>query len=201
MVLRLLRLPLALLIAVAAAAVAFAADRPVSALDFRFEERMIEIDRGDSVVWSFVTGGHTTTSEPGQAESWDSRAKNAGATFRHTFDTPGRYQYVCVPHQAFDPPMAGVVQVGQDRHRRSHASFEQTASGSTITMSFRLLEPAKATLKLDGPSLRSVTRRRLARGRHSIRFRRLRAGTYRGTATFVDDFDKRSQVSARTRLR
>jgi plastocyanin len=198
--LRRLLVPLALLIAVAAVAAAPAAERSVSAVDFEFQSRTLRIDPGDSVTWTFVTGGHTTTSERGQAESWDSEAQSAGETFEHTFDSPGRYQYVCTPHQAFDPPMAGVVLVGEDRFRRSHAGFEQRRSGNVITMSFRLVEPAKATLKLNGPSARSVTRR-LARGRHTIRFRRLRDGVYRGTAKFVDDFDRASRAGARSVVR
>jgi plastocyanin len=190
--------PLTVAIAVAGVAVAPAAERPVSAVDFEFQPRALRIEPGDSVTWTFVTGGHTTTSNPRQAESWDSQAQSAGASFEHTFDTPGRYQYVCIPHQGFDPPMAGVVQVGEDRFPKSHASFRQTRSGSSITMTFRLLEPARATLRLSGPSARTVTRRRLARGRHTIRFRRLREGTYRGTSTFVDDFDKTSRVRVRS---
>ena len=195
---RFVLLPLAVAIAVAGVAVAPAAEVSVSAVDFQFQPRTLRIEPGDSVTWTFVTGGHTTTSDPRQAESWDSQAQSAGASFEHAFDTPGRYQYVCIPHQGFDPPMAGVVQVGEDRFPKSQASFRQTRSGSTITMSFRLREPARATLELSGPSARKVTRRRLARGRHTIRFRRLREGTYRGTATFFDDFDKTSRARARS---
>jgi plastocyanin len=187
-------------IGLAAPALVSAADRPVIALDFEFQPKTIRVDPGDTVVWDFQAAGHTTRSRRGQAESWDSgpEARPQGATFEHTFRRPGRFQYFCVPHEGF---MKGVVQVGEDRFSKSHASFGQRSAGRSITISFRLVEPAKASLRLSGPTRRSVTRRRLASGRHSVKFPRLSAGTYRATATFVDDFDRRSRARTRAAVR
>jgi plastocyanin len=191
---------LALPIALAAPALVSAADRPVNAIDFEFQPQRIRIDPGDRVVWDFQAAGHTTRSRRGQAESWDSGLETSapGTTFEHTFRRPGRYQYFCVPHKRF---MKGVVQVGEDRFRTSHRSVGQRLAGDSITISFRLVEPAKATLELAGRARRSVTRRRLARGRHSISVRGLAQGTYRGTLTFVDDFDRESRVRTRAVIR
>jgi hypothetical protein len=86
------------------------------------------------------------------------------------------------------------VQVGRDEFPKSQRSFRQTRRGNSITISFRLVEPARVTVRLRGPSRRTVTRRRLDPGRHSIKVSRLRAGRYRGTVTFEDDFKKRSVV-------
>jgi plastocyanin len=191
--LRLLPAPVALLLVLAAAAPASAAERLVNVIDFEFQPKTLLVDPGDTVTWTFSAGGHTTTANSGQAETWDSgpAPSPAGARFSHTFNTPGRYGYVCVPHMSF---MSGVVQVGQDEFPTSQTSFKQTRRGSSITMSFRLVEPAKVTVRLRGPSRRTATRRRLEPGRHSIKLSRLRDGRYRGTVTFEDDFKKTSVV-------
>lgn len=191
---RLLVAPLVLLALFAAAASASAADHQVNVVDFAFQPKSLQINPGDRVIWSFVAAGHTSTSRSGQAERWNSDPPDpgfnpAGTSFAHTFDTPGRYEYICIPHQFF---MQGVVQVGQDEFRRSYSRFRQTRRGRSLALSSRLLEPAKVTVKLQGATRRTVTRRRLGVGRHRITLARLREGRYRGTATFVDDFDKRS---------
>jgi hypothetical protein len=68
-------------------------------------------------------------------------------------------------------------------------------------MSFRLVEPAKVTVRLKGPTRRGATRRRLEPGRHSIKLSRLRDGRYSGTVTFEDDFKKKSVVRTSTVIR
>jgi plastocyanin len=189
---RLLIAPLVLLAALAAAAPASAENHVVEVVDFRFAPDSLQIDPGDTVVWNFEADGHTSTSARGESERWNSGAVAAGQAFRHTFSEPGRFSYICIPHEFAG--MTGVVQVGRDEFPRSHARFRQRRRGRTLTFSFTLLEPARVTVRLRGASRRTVTRRRLGTGRHSIRVARLRDGRYRGTVTFVDDFDKRSVV-------
>jgi plastocyanin len=192
--------PLALVISLALAGPASAQDHQVGVVNTAFQPATLQINPGDRVIWSFLEEGHTTTSRSGQAESWNSGpdTEPAGATFTHTFNTPGRYQYICIPHQFF---MDGVVQVGQDEVARSYSRFRQTRRGSSLGVSFRLAEPAKVTVTLRGPSRRTVTRRRLEAGSRSIKLSRLRKGRYRTTVTFVDDFDKRSVARARATIR
>jgi hypothetical protein len=64
--------------------------------------------------------------------------------------------------------------------------------GNKITLKFTLREPARVVAKLSGADRRSVTKRRLRPGAHSVPFARLEDGSYRGTVTFTDDFDKKS---------
>ena len=192
--------PLALVIPLALAGPASAQDHQVNLVNTAFQPATLQINPGDRVIWSFLEEGHTTTSRSGQAESWNSGpdTEPAGATFSHTFNTPGRYQYICIPHQFF---MDGVVQVGQDQVARTYSRFRLTGRGNSLRISFRLAEPAKVTWRLRGPSRRTVTRRRLNTGSHSMRLSRLRVGRYRTTVTFVDDFDKRSVARARAVIR
>jgi len=60
-----------------------------------------------------------------------------------------------------------------------------------VTVSFELNEAAQATYKLTGASRRTVTRKRLKAGAQSITVRSLKAGSYTGTLTLSDDFDKK----------
>ena len=186
---RLLPIPLALSLALAAAVPATAAEVEITATDFRFSPTPRTIGVGDTVIWRFATGGHTTTAQGGQAERWNSgpRTTPAGQTFRHTFDRPGRFQYFCIPHAGF---MRGVVQVGADTVRDTVDAFRARRSGSTVTVSFKLNEAAIATYALRGAERRTVRRGRLAAGRHSFKVRNLDAGSYTGTLTLTDDFDK-----------
>ena len=188
---RLLPIPLALSIALAATTPASAAEVEITATDFRFSPTSQTIGVGDTVIWRFATGSHTTTAQGGQAERWNSgpRTTPAGQTFRHTFNRPGRFQYFCTPHAGF---MRGVVQVGSDTVRDSVDAFRTRRSGSGVRVSFELNEPATVTLKLRGAERRTVRRGRLGKGRHSFSVRNLDAGSYRGTLALADDFDKRS---------
>lgn len=186
---RLLPIPFALLLALAGAAPAGAVDVDVGVVDFSFQPREQAIGVGDTVVWRFMTNGHTTTANRGQAERWDSgpRTTPMGGTFSHTFNRPGRFQYVCIPHSGF---MKGTIQVGTDQVADTVDAFRTRRRGSSVTISFRLNEAATVTYKLTGAERKTVRRGRLAAGRHSFRVRNLEEGRYRGTLTASDDFDK-----------
>jgi plastocyanin len=186
-----LLIPLALLSPLVLASPAAAFDWSTEVIDFEFKPAERRIAVGDSVTWNFSAGGHTSTSLRGQAESWNSISEgtnSAGSSYTKVFDTPGRFQYVCTPHQSF---MKGVIEVGTDTVVDSVDAFKSTRRGNRVTLSFRLNEPATVTYRLKGPSRRTVKRGRLGTGRHSITLRRLKVGTYRGVLTVVDDFDKK----------
>jgi plastocyanin len=197
---RRLLIPLALLSTLVIAAPALGADASVTVDEFAFQPSEVQIGVGEKVTWSFAEEGHTTTSQPGQAERWNSgpATSPAGASFEHTFTQPGRFSYLCLPHQNF---MRGTVVVGTDEHRRSQSRFSQSRRGGTVTYRFTLVEAAKVSIRLSGEARRSASRKRLEPGRHSIRFRNMRSGKYNGTASFTDDFGKRSVVRFTTTVR
>jgi plastocyanin len=188
-----LLIPVALLAFFASAAPAAAFDWSVNVIDYEFQPQARAIAVGDSVTWNFAVDGHTATSKPGQADSWNSApdggTNSAGVPFTKVFNRPGRYQYICVPHQAFMPP--GVIQVGTDTVADSIDNFKSKRTGNRVKLSFLLTEPATVTYKLKGRSPRTVKLGRLAAGRRSFTLRRLKRGTYRGVLTVVDDFDKK----------
>jgi plastocyanin len=184
-------LPLALLLVLAPASPAAAFDWETTVVDFEFQPAERRIALGDSVTWNFSVAGHTSTSLAGQPDSWRSvgtGTNEAGTAYTHVFNTPGRYQYVCIPHRAF---MKGVIEVGTDAVIDSLDNFKTRRSGRRVKVSFLLNEAATVRYSLRGPSRRTVRRGRLAAGTHSFTLRRLKRGTYRGVLTVVDDFDKR----------
>jgi plastocyanin len=194
-----LAIPVALLASLTAASPAAAAEWTVDAIDFEFQAPELQVDVGDTVNWNFVDAGHTATSARGQAERWDSGSVAEGGRYGHSFDTPGRYQYLCVPHETVG--MKGVVTVGTDAVAKSMSRFRARRTGNRVKVSFRLNEAARVTYRLKGAARRSVKRGRLAAGRRSFTVRRLKRGRYTGTLTVVDDFDKKQTAKSRFRVR
>src|SRR5438309_8279106 len=63
----------------------------------------VTIQAGDTVLWTWSSSGHTSTSgSPGSPNGlWDSGQHNQGFTFSHTFNTAGSFAYYCSPHFSF----------------------------------------------------------------------------------------------------
>jgi plastocyanin len=83
-------------ILLAAVVPASAATWTVNVVDYAFEPDYVAIDLNDTVewLWDFDTVmGYSTTSDPGQLESWDSGIRYAGASFSHAFTHAGTFKY------------------------------------------------------------------------------------------------------------
>ncbi|WP_121743658.1 plastocyanin/azurin family copper-binding protein [Natronorubrum halophilum] len=89
-----------------------------------FEPHVAEIEPGETITWTLESGSHTTTAYapandkpqriPDDAKAWDSgEVDDQGATFEHTFETEGVYDYYCRPHE--NTGMLGCVVVGDPR--------------------------------------------------------------------------------------
>ena len=195
---RLILVPLTAIAALCVASPSLAAESTIGVANYDFSPGNETIAVGDTVTWSFNEGQHSTTSLPGQPDSWDSDTKDTGATFQKTFTKPGRYQYLCTPHESF---MRGVLVVGQDTVKKTAGRVRATVSGTKVTIGFRLNEAASATLKLKGAAKRTVTRKRLKTGQQSIVVKKLKAGSYTATLTLADDFDKKTTVKKSFKIR
>jgi plastocyanin len=187
-----LAFPLAILLCLVLAAPAAAAfDWQTQVVDFEFQPAERKISVGDTVTWNFTVNGHTSASLGGQPDSWksaDTGTNPSGTSFSHQFNTPGKYQYVCLQHRDF---MKGSIEVGTDTVIDSLDKFKTKRTGHRVKISFLLNEPATVTYRLSGPSRRTVKKGRLDAGSHSFTLKRLKRGTYRGKLTVVDDFDKK----------
>jgi len=69
---------------------------------FFFKPSSVTIHPGDTVVWTWSSSDHSSTSgSPGMPSGlWDSGILNQGANFMHTFPTAGSFPYFCTVHGA-----------------------------------------------------------------------------------------------------
>jgi plastocyanin len=80
-----------------------------------FDPEEYTVSVGDTVEWYFAGSGHNVSAVPDHSEEVSlpdgadpfasygvdgnpGQTDPAGTTFSHTFETPGTYTYVCVPH-------------------------------------------------------------------------------------------------------
>jgi plastocyanin len=87
-----------------------------------FEPKRIEVAAGEKVTWENVGKvGHTVTADkskaadpslvsiPAGTREWDSGFVNEGQSSSRTFQKPGTYRYICIPHEGAG--MVGTVVV------------------------------------------------------------------------------------------
>ena len=77
----------------------------VDVKNFTYAPTEIHIAAGEAITWTnadFIQ--HTITADDG---SFDSGYLNLGQTFTQQFDTPGTYQYYCLPHGG--PGLSGMA--------------------------------------------------------------------------------------------
>jgi len=186
----LLLAPLTALAALAAAAPSLAADVTVDVTpDFAFAPKTQTVDVGDTVTWTFTDGGHSTTSQPGQPQKWNSKILNKGDKFQETFTKPGKYQYYCIPHRDF---MKGTIVVGKDTVKKTLGKTTAKVAGTKVTLGLKLNEAATVSVKLKGPSKKTVKAKRLTSGKRTIVVKKLKPGSYTATLTLLDDFDNKT---------
>lgn len=134
-----------------------ARDPTVNVGGFRYSPETVTIHPGDKVTWSWVgpDRNHTVTSDPGQAESFESHPGlpaasvtdgPPGETFGHTFRRAGTFGYFCRVH----PYIRGEVTVVAPGARRPDTT------------------PPTTKLRVLSSSLRSVVRRGRLRVRVTV---------------------------------
>ncbi len=74
----------------------------VSIINFGYVPAVLTVTAGTTVRWTNTAAltPHTSTSDAGSTEVWDSLTINPSGVFTHTFDTPGIYGYFCTIHGA-----------------------------------------------------------------------------------------------------
>ena len=84
-----------------------AAVHTVQVADFSFTPANVNAVCGDTVLWIWVGGTHTTTSTtiPACAASWDAPINSSVGMFMYVIPCAGNYSYVCTVH----PGMTGTI--------------------------------------------------------------------------------------------
>jgi len=81
------------------AAVGQATIHSISIVGFAFSPPNTIIFQGDTVRWTNLDGvAHTSTSDPGSTDPWDSGTLNPAQSFQRQFNVLGSLPYHCTPH-------------------------------------------------------------------------------------------------------
>ena len=85
----------------------FASIHTITVQDFSFNPSNLTVNVGDTIIWQWLNGSHTTTSTtiPSGAQAWNSPMTSAVQQFFYKVTEPGQYNYVCLPHA---PGMSGM---------------------------------------------------------------------------------------------
>ena len=77
--------------------------------DFEFRPANLSVQVGDTIIWNWINGDHTTTSDviPAGADSWDEIVDFSTADFNYIVAVAGTYTYYCIPHQSMG--MTGTI--------------------------------------------------------------------------------------------
>ena len=80
----------------------------VEVAKFKYVPKTVEVRTGGTVTWTNRDSApHTSTSDDGAMEDFDTRRYDGGERARVRFDQPGRFAYYC----RFHPFMTGTVEV------------------------------------------------------------------------------------------
>lgn len=179
---------------------AVAAESDVAVGSFKFAPATVTVQQGDTVTWSWAGPdvNHTITSDPGQADSFESHPTVAtaqvtgpppGGTYSHTFTTPGSFTYFCRVHPSMQgkvvvteaPPTAPAAQGTPGA--AGHPTFKECLSQRNFII--RLREAGRvhlksADVKVNGKAVEVVPRKIDGRRRLTARvdLRGLPTGQY-----------------------
>ncbi|MFC5973616.1 halocyanin domain-containing protein [Halomarina salina] len=114
-----------------------------------YQPGAVHVDPGTTVIWEWEGSGHNVLPEsiPGGA-SWEgsSELSSSGATYEHTFETAGIYEYYCEPHLGLG--MKGAVAVGTVPRSAPAAPVEPAVSDQAKTLGVATMIALVSTLSL-----------------------------------------------------
>ena len=110
----------------------------------------VNVFAGQSVLWQWVNGIHTTTNgtgagDPSAGTLWDAPLQSSATQFVRRFDVVGKFPFFCRPHEAFN--MKGVVNVlaAADTFIASGTQFD-TDGNSLTQVDTAYVAPGKAVM-------------------------------------------------------
>jgi len=106
---------------------------------------------GDTILWVWQAGSHTTTSStiPAGAASWDELLNSSHTTYEYKVTEPGSYNYVCTPHAGMG--MVGSFTAAAASPTLSVTPSNQNVSANAGSTSFNVISNSTWTAGSDLP--------------------------------------------------
>lgn len=80
----------------------FATTHTIIVANFTFSPANLSVSVGDTMIWIWANGNHTTTSDniPATAQDWDAPIESSSTSFEYVVGVEGVYNYHCTFHQS-----------------------------------------------------------------------------------------------------
>lgn len=121
----------------------------VTVQDFSFSPASMTVTVGDTVMWMWVNGTHTTTDTaiPAGAAAWNANINSSSMSFAYNVLVPGNYGYHCTIHPTlmmggFNAVISGISEV------KLPPLFNWNISNNQLNIKLDLSAPAKINIQL-----------------------------------------------------
>ena len=163
----------------------------IHAFDFSFSPDNITIAVGDTVVWIWDNGAHTTTSDNTTGpDVWDAPLDAGNPSFSKVFTTEGDHPYHCTPHQSLG--MVGTIHATApnvvDDESNNPNKFQLSQNypnpfNPSTKIEFSVAAESKVTIKVfnsTGEEIATILNGVVKSGSHTVDFNagRLTSGIY-----------------------
>lgn len=112
----------------------------ITVSSFQFTPNNLTVDVGDTLMWMWSDGSHTTTSSsiPAGADPWNAPMNSTNTDFTYVVTVEGTYNYVCTPHAGFMRGQFTAVSTSSVRSITAADGFfiNPTNNGSTLNIGY-----------------------------------------------------------------
>lgn len=180
-----LKLLFASLCSLALAGSVHATKLTITVQDFKFTPADATINLGDTVVYTWLNGSHTTTSTtiPSGAAAWDSPMTAAVSSFTYVPAVAGVYNYKCTPHAAMGHlgkfTVTGTSDINNYELAKSVFNIFPNPAQSQITLAFNTNKSMASSVMIVDLTGKTVKDEVLSKTQHlQIDVNTLANGTY-----------------------
>jgi plastocyanin len=112
----------------------------VNVEDYEFNPAVLTVNVGDTIMWMWDHGFHTTTSTtiPAGSSSWNSAVDQSNPMFTYVISTPGSYDYICIYHESMG--MVGHIEAtgttGIEQANADLSFLAGTVCNSTVKINY-----------------------------------------------------------------